>query len=147
MIQNSVIGLASGIIGGAFYELIRQKAWNELAEALLPRLVRAGVTGGVAGVVVSLGVSAVQCAFFNNYLSLDGATGVSLSPLSGYRYFLRARMSCAISRRPRSVLRTIVSEYRSRRSLPTRTYSFSLSTRIVLEISVMLRLVNSPIDA
>lgn len=66
MIQNSVIGLVSGIIGGSFYELIRQKAWNELAEALLPRLVRAGVTGGVAGVVASLGASAVQCTFFNN---------------------------------------------------------------------------------
>lgn len=66
MVQNSVIGLVSGIIGGTFAELIRQKAWQELAEALLPRLVRAGVTGGVAGVVVSLGASAVQCTFFNN---------------------------------------------------------------------------------
>ena len=66
MIQNSVIGLVSGIIGGAFVELIQQKAWQELAEALLPRLVRAGVTGGIVGVVASLGASAVLCTFFNN---------------------------------------------------------------------------------
>ena len=48
--------------------------------------------------------------------------------------------------RPSSVLHAIVSKYRSRRSLPILTYSFSLSTRIVLDISVMHRLVNSPID-
>jgi hypothetical protein len=66
MVQNSVIGLVSGVVGGAFIELVKQKAWTALAEARLPRLVRAGVTGGVAGVVASLAAFAVQCTWFND---------------------------------------------------------------------------------
>lgn len=66
MVQNSVLGLVGGLVGGAYTELIRQQKWDELAEALLPRLVRAGFAGGVAGVVVSLATGAVQCSFFRS---------------------------------------------------------------------------------
>ncbi len=66
MVQNSVIGLISGVATGAYAELIREQKWDELAEKLLPRLVRSGFTGGVVGIVGSLAAGAVQCSFFNN---------------------------------------------------------------------------------
>jgi len=66
MVQNSVIGLVSGVATGAYAELIREQKWDELAEKLLPRLVRSGFTGGVIGIVGSLAAGAVQCSFFNN---------------------------------------------------------------------------------
>ncbi|WP_461636409.1 hypothetical protein [Glutamicibacter soli] len=65
MVQNSVLGLISGAISGAYAELIREKQWYELAEKIMPKLVKAGFAGGVVGLVGSLGASAVQCAFFD----------------------------------------------------------------------------------
>ncbi|MGO3884700.1 MAG: hypothetical protein ACTJHU_00250 [Mycetocola sp.] len=65
MVQNSVLGLITGISTGVYGEYIRKQQWQELAEKLLPRLVKAGVGGGVAGVVVGLAASAVQCSVFN----------------------------------------------------------------------------------
>lgn len=65
MVQNSVLGLISGAISGSYAELIREKQWYELAEKIMPKLVKAGFAGGVVGLVGSLGASAVQCAFFD----------------------------------------------------------------------------------
>lgn len=64
MVENSVIGLVSGVVSGSFAELIREKKWDELAKKLWPKLVKAGVTGGVVGVAAGLAASAVQCTFF-----------------------------------------------------------------------------------
>ncbi|MGP5220770.1 hypothetical protein [Arthrobacter rhombi] len=64
MVQNSVIGLVGGIATGAFAELIMEKRWQVLAEKLMPRLIKAGVTGGVVGVVGGLAASSVQCTVF-----------------------------------------------------------------------------------
>lgn len=66
MVENSVIGLVSGVVSGSFAELIREKKWDELAEKLWPKLVRAGVAGGVVGVAASLAASSVQCTIFND---------------------------------------------------------------------------------
>jgi hypothetical protein len=66
MVENSVIGLVSGVVSGSFAELIREKKWDELAEKLWPKLVRSGFAGGVVGVAASLAAGAVQCSLFDD---------------------------------------------------------------------------------
>ncbi|MDJ0336625.1 hypothetical protein [Cryobacterium sp. PH31-O1] len=64
MVQGSVLGLIGGLVIGTLAELVRQKLWIELAEAVLPKLVRAGIGGGVIGIAGGLAVAAVQCSVF-----------------------------------------------------------------------------------
>lgn len=62
MVDSSILGLIGGMSSGIYAELIREKKFYELAEKIMPRLIKAGVGGGVAGVVGSLAVSAIVCS-------------------------------------------------------------------------------------
>lgn len=65
MFDSTVLGLVSGFVTGEFVALIERGEWMALAEKLLPKLVKAGVTGGVIGIAGGLAAGAVKCAFFS----------------------------------------------------------------------------------
>ncbi|GAB3620973.1 hypothetical protein GCM10027417_22340 [Glutamicibacter endophyticus] len=62
MIDSSVLGFISGMSSGIYAELIRKKEFYELAQRIMPRLIKAGVGGGIAGIVGGLAVSAIVCS-------------------------------------------------------------------------------------
>lgn len=61
MVDKSILGLIGGMNGGIYAELVRKKEFYELAQKIMPRLIKAGVGGGIAGVVGGLAVSAILC--------------------------------------------------------------------------------------
>lgn len=62
MADKSILGLIGGMTSGVYVELIREKKFYELAQKIMPRLVKAGFAGGMVGLVGSLGVSAIICS-------------------------------------------------------------------------------------
>ncbi|CBT77459.1 hypothetical protein ACTXJR_16685 [Glutamicibacter ardleyensis] len=61
IVGKNMLGLIGGMNGGIYAELVRKKEFYELARNIMLRLIKAGVGGGIAGVVCGLAVTAILC--------------------------------------------------------------------------------------